>query len=192
MTALNILFLGSDDSPLVDFLRGQGERVTTSEERIDTAFIEKNRYDFLISGGYRYIISASMLRHFPKGRAINLHISLLPWNRGAHPNLWSIYDKTPSGVTIHCLEDGIDTGDIMFQRRVILTPGHTLRSSYDYLHGEVQKLFMEHWDEIRSGQCTFTPQPPGGSFHHQKDLEKLSPYMPQGWDTPVSEFIRKL
>ncbi|MCL0081308.1 hypothetical protein M1N64_03665 [Peptococcaceae bacterium] len=46
-----------------------------------------------------------------QGRAINLHISFLPWNRGADPNFWSFIENAPVGVSIHYLDEGIDTGD---------------------------------------------------------------------------------
>ncbi len=49
---------------------------------------------------------------------INLHISFLPWNRGAHPNFWSFYDDTPKGVTIHLIDEGIDTGAIIYQKEI--------------------------------------------------------------------------
>ena len=51
-------------------------------------------------------------------RAINLHISYLPWNRGADPNLWSAVGM-PKGVTIHYINDGFDTGDILFQKAIL-------------------------------------------------------------------------
>ena len=38
-----------------------------------------------------------------------MHISYLPFNRGAHPNYWSFKDNSPKGVTIHFIDNGIDT-----------------------------------------------------------------------------------
>ena len=53
---------------------------------------------------------------------VNLHISYLPWNRGAHPNFWSFFDATPTGVSIHLIDKGIDTGPIIVQKKVKLDP----------------------------------------------------------------------
>ena len=39
--------------------------------------------------------------------------------QGAHPNFWSFYDNTPSGVTIHLIDAGIDTGDVLYQKKLI-------------------------------------------------------------------------
>ena len=43
-------------------------------------------------------------------------MSYLPYIE-AHPNFWSFMDKTPKGVTIHEISNGIDAGDITFQRQ---------------------------------------------------------------------------
>jgi len=75
-------------------------------------------FDFLVSYGYRTILQNDVLSLFPY-KAINLHISLLPFCRGAHPVFWSIVERQPLGVTIHQLDEGLDTGNILFQ---LVTP----------------------------------------------------------------------
>ena len=50
---------------------------------------------------------------------INLHISYLPYNKGAHPNFWSWVKNTPKGVSIHLISEKIDAGDIIFQKKLI-------------------------------------------------------------------------
>ena len=57
-----------------------------------------------------------MLDRLPD-RVVNLHIAYLPYNRGADPNLWSVLEDTPAGVSIHYVDEGVDTGDIIAQRR---------------------------------------------------------------------------
>ena len=47
---------------------------------------------------------------------LNLHISYLPFNKGAHPNFWSFAENTPSGVTIHKINKKIDSGNIIYQK----------------------------------------------------------------------------
>ena len=39
--------------------------------------------------------------------------------QGFSPNFWSLFEDTPTGVTIHLVDEGIDTGDIIYQRKVI-------------------------------------------------------------------------
>jgi methionyl-tRNA formyltransferase len=56
--------------------------------------------------------------------AINLHPSLLPRYRGPNPYFWQSHQMDlEGGVTIHQIDEGIDTGDILLQRRFPIRPG---------------------------------------------------------------------
>src|SRR5271157_696901 len=70
-----------------------------------------------VSVMFGYLLKPDFLGLLPKG-CINLHPSYLPYNRGAYPNVWSIVDQTPAGVTLHYVDEGIDTGDIIRQKKV--------------------------------------------------------------------------
>lgn len=125
--------------------------------------------DFIISYGYRRIIKGTDLSRF-KGKIINIHMSLLPWNRGAYPNYWSWRDRTPKGVTIHEINDGIDTGPILAQMELPLKASeYTLRTSYDALHVAAIQLFSVAWPLIRCGKIEgrrqVTLQGVRGSYH---------------------------
>ena len=98
---------------------------------ITAADVADGRFDALVSYRYRHILKGDVLGAFPD-RAWNLHISLLPWNRGADPNLWSFLERTPKGVTIHHMDEGLDTGDLVAQRELHFDlDAHTLDSAYD-------------------------------------------------------------
>src|SRR5262245_35065736 len=53
--------------------------------------------DLLISVNLGYILKEAVLR-MPRLGCFNLHTGYLPYNRGAHPNVWAIVDQTPAGV----------------------------------------------------------------------------------------------
>ena len=151
-------------------------------------------FDWLISYGYRHVIPQKVLDLFP-GRAINLHIGLLPWNRGADPNLWSWAEDTPKGVTIHQMDAGIDTGPILFQTEMnigweeLAFESGTLRSTYEDLQATIQAAFRVTWWKIKNGSLRARRQPSGGSYHAKADLAKVQHLLdPLGWDTPVSVF----
>lgn len=116
---MKILLL-SQSEVLADFLRNDGQILLQTMDKIDENFVLKEGIDFIVSYGYRYIVSGEILRHFPK-RAVNLHISLLPYNKGADPNFWSFVEDTPKGVSIHYMDSGLDTGEIIAQKRSNLT-----------------------------------------------------------------------
>jgi methionyl-tRNA formyltransferase len=177
---LKILFLGLDDSPVVLYLRYRGEDVTTVRYALTPEYAKQ--FDWLISYGYRCILKKDVLDLFPD-RAINLHTSFLPWNRGADPNYWSWKDDTPKGVTIHYIDEGIDTGDIIVRESVDLFNKGTLRATYAELHVRMQCLFVCNWHNIKSGDVKRIPQPKFGSCHRSKDMPKLE----NGWDTLVKD-----
>jgi methionyl-tRNA formyltransferase len=181
---MKILFLGYKDSPLIDFLKNAGDEVLVTDEKITPAYLSENNPDFLISYGYRYIIKQDILDLFLPNHAINLHISLLPWNRGADPNLWSFIDNTPKGVTIHYLDAGVDTGDIIVQCEVPIHINDTLKSSYDKLHENIQALFKQNWDSVKTGKCPRIEQKGNGSLHKSKDKQDI--ILENGFDTPVA------
>lgn len=186
---MKILYLGHADSPLISYLKSDQNEVVQTLEKLNFEEVKRSGFDFLVSYSYRHIIKKDLLDLFPS-RAINLHISFLPWNRGADPNLWSFVENTPKGVSIHHLDEGVDTGDIIAQRRVEFNASQeTLASSYAKLHREIQNLFYEVWPAIKSGTAPRIKQPEGGSSH--KASEKKLVLGPQGWETPVSALKKK-
>jgi Formyl transferase len=130
--------------------------------------------DFVISYGYRHIIREPLLSRF-RMRMANIHISYLPWNRGSNPNFWCWYDDTPKGVTIHFVDEGIDTGPIIARMEAThFSDNSTHKSSYDYLHFLAGLLFMNTWPSLRDGKCGDLVESDWrqtGSVHTQKDFE---------------------
>jgi methionyl-tRNA formyltransferase len=182
---VRVLVLGPD-SPVVEGLRSAGEDVERTENRVSAPQV--HRFDFVVSYGYRHIVNPEVIEGL-RGRIVNLHVSLLPWNRGADPNFWSFFDDTPKGVTIHQMDNGVDTGPIIAQREVRFTGRETLASSYSRLRSELEQLFAESWPSIRHGTAPSHPQEPGGSYHGLADRAPLEE-LPDGWDTPVEEVER--
>ena len=163
--------------------------VTSSQ--IDCQYCLDNRFDFLVSYGYRYILKQDLLDLFPC-RAVNLNISLLPYCRGAHPVLWSIMDGHPFGVTIHMLDQGLDTGNILFQHA---TPTKLMQSDsfatvYSKLRLAIETLFVQNWKYIRTSECSGWEQQGLPTLHYSRELEQCLQFMPQGWSTPISVFCK--
>lgn len=183
---MRVLFLGAPDSPLIAFLERQGESVVSTAEPVSAASLAGAGHEYLISYGFRHILHEDVLSLFPN-RAVNLHISLLPWNRGADPNLWSFLEGTPKGVTIHRLDHSIDTGDLLLQRKVDIPRYATLRTSYDLLHEAIRSLFRENWLSLKAGSLPSRPQTGLSSVHRMKDKIAYQAALPLGFDTPVED-----
>jgi len=184
-----VLLLGPARPGLEGYIKRAGDEVLRMEAPLPEVSSSQIEYDFVVSYGYRHLIRQDWLAALPN-RIVNLHISYLPWNRGADPNLWSFLDDTPKGVSIHFVDSGIDTGPLIVQREVLPEPGDTLASSYGRLSAAVEDLFRENWPAICAGVVTPVPQPSAGSCHRRKDRERVAHLLTRGWDTPIEELMK--
>jgi methionyl-tRNA formyltransferase len=127
-----------------------------------------------ISVLFGYILRPALLERFAAG-VINLHPSLLPRNRGACPNVWSIVSQTRAGVALHYLDAGIDTGDVIARETVAVEPIDTGGSLYRKLEQASFELFCRAWPEVRERRAGRTPQSPQeGTRHTLRDLESIA------------------
>ena len=185
---MKILFLYGNERALTLYrwLIGQGDEVHKTQGPITGEYLRSQGFDLVVSYSYRHIIGPAAIEA-ARGRIINLHISYLPYNRGADPNLWSWLEDTPKGVTIHFISEKLDAGDIIAQRLTPLRAGETLASSYNRLSEDVEALFREiypllpHWDGMRK-------KPLGrGSYHPSSALAAYKANLPS-YDIPVEDF----
>ena len=129
--------------------------------------------DVALSIFFGYILRTEFLDLFPKG-CINLHPALLPYNRGAYPNVWSIIDGTPAGVTLHYIDQGVDTGDIIAQQEVPVDETDTGKTLYSKLETASVELFVKTWPAIHMQQITPFPQSEAnGTAHRLHDVEDI-------------------
>lgn len=129
--------------------------------------------DIGISILFGYIVRADFLEIFSKG-CINLHPAYLPYNRGAYPNVWSIVEGTPAGTTLHYIDVGIDTGQIVAQRQVPVEPIDTGETLYCKLEQASLELFKATWPLVKAGRIEIVEQPAeGGTEHRTRDVERI-------------------
>jgi methionyl-tRNA formyltransferase len=115
---------------------------------------------------FGYLLKPDFLSLLPRG-CLNLHPAFLPFNRGAHPNVWGIVDRTPAGVTVHFIDEGVDTGDIVCQKRVPILATDTGESLYHKLEAAALELLREAWPAIESGRFKQTPQRADSATSHK-------------------------
>ncbi len=120
----------------------------------DPGFIETLRRlepDLFVSMYFGRLFSPEMLA-VPKTGCVNMHPTLLPKYRGQGPNVWPIVNgDTETGQTIHWLDEGIDTGDIIAQKAMPLEPKDTGGALGEKLERLGTELFIETWPLIASG-----------------------------------------
>ncbi len=188
-----VLFLGRADSDVLAHLRAVEPAVVAlgPDEPVDAARVRAADPVAAVVHGYRRLILPPVLDLLP-GRIVNLHISLLPWNRGSDPNLWSFVDDTPKGVTIHHVDAGLDTGDIVAQRELAFGDEETLGSTYAALQAALLELFVATWPAIRAGTAPRTPQRGPGSAHRGADRAAVEHLLTAGWETRVGALRSRL
>ena len=119
----------------------------TREERdlVMATWLEEHGADLVVLAGYMHLLTKPFLSRFP-GRVVNVHPSLLPAFPGAHP----IEDALAAGVettgvTVHLVDEGVDTGPILVQEAVPVEPRATLE---DRLHAVEHRLLPETVAEL--------------------------------------------
>jgi phosphoribosylglycinamide formyltransferase-1 len=98
------------------------------EERdlVMATWLEEHGVELVVLAGYMHLLTESFLRRFPD-RIVNVHPSLLPAFPGAHAIRDAIAaGADPTGVTVHYVDEGLDTGPVLAQEPVPLEPRATL------------------------------------------------------------------
>ena len=122
---------------------------------------------------FGYILRPEFLELFESG-VVNLHPSFLPYNRGSNPDIWSIVEGTPAGVTLHYIDKGVDTGDIIAQKQVTVEPVDTGETLYRKLEQTCVELFKATWPLMRSGQVPRLLQgQEEGTYHATADVNLI-------------------
>ena len=108
---------------------------TTPRGRLDAEtegkFVEVLRgenVDLVVLAGFMRIVGPVFLAAYPR-RIINIHPSLLPKHRGSNAAAQALAaGDTTTGCTVHYVDEGVDTGEIIAQREVPVLPGDTAES----------------------------------------------------------------
>ena len=125
---------------------------------------------------------------------INVHGSLLPQYRGAAPINWAIINgETESGVTTFKLKHEIDTGDILLQQKVAISPEDNASTMHDKLMQAGADLLVKTVKGLADRSLQEIPQYqiPAGELKHAPKIFKED--LTINWNRPVKEinnFIR--
>ncbi|SKA06516.1 phosphoribosylglycinamide formyltransferase-1 [Pilibacter termitis] len=110
-------------------------------EREILRLLEKEQVDFIVLAGYMKIIGETLLHAFPQ-KILNIHPAYLPEFPGANGILdaWN-EGVAQSGVTVHFVDEGIDTGQIIEQVRVPIMENDTIETFEERIHQAEYKLY---------------------------------------------------
>jgi methionyl-tRNA formyltransferase len=130
------------------------------------AVLKKLEPDLFVSMYYGRLFSPAALA-VPKLGCLNMHPSLLPKGRGQGPSTWPIINgDTETGQTIHWLDDGIDTGDVIAQKIVPIEREDTPSVLGGKLLKAGVELFIETWPLIEQGKSPRIKQDDSQATYH--------------------------
>ena len=133
---------------------------------------------------YDLVFSLHCKKIFPKVltdyvRCVNIHPGFNPYNRGVFPHVFSIINKLPAGVTIHEMDEGIDTGPIIAQKEVFIDKKDTSTSMYNRLINTEMTLIDDSLDAIiKNDYVTFKVDNHEYLYNSMNDFKKLCDISP--------------
>jgi len=115
--------------------------------------LEKHKVDSVVLAGFMRVLTEGFVKKY-YGRLINIHPSLLPAFPGAHAiqDAWNAKAKE-TGVTVHFVDTGIDTGPIILQRKVPMLSNDTLETLEARIHALEYELYPQALDLVLSGKA---------------------------------------
>lgn len=140
----------------VDVFAFQPKEYASKEdyEREIAAELQQRGVELIVLAGYMRLLSPSFVE-FYNGRIINIHPSLLP----AFPGKDAIgqalaYGVKMTGVTVHFVDGGMDTGPVIAQKAVEIKDGDTAETLAERIHAVEQKLYSEVVSWFAEGRIT--------------------------------------
>lgn len=117
----------------------------TERDLMMATWLEEHGVELVVLAGYMHLLTEPFLRRFPD-RIVNVHPSLLPAFPGAHP-IDDVLDADveTTGVTVHLVDGGVDTGPVLAQETVPVEPRDTL---VERIHAVEHRLLPEVVKEL--------------------------------------------
>ena len=154
-----------------------------------TAELRALQPDLIIVVAYGHILP-SIILNLPRSGCLNVHTSLLPKYRGAAPIQWAIANgETETGVTIMKMDAGLDTGDIIAQRRIPIHPEDDSVTLHDRLARLGAELLTRTIPDYVAGKIQPVPQSAEGVSHAPK-IKKEDGRI--DWNQPARTILNRL
>ena len=167
----------------------QGFEVIVSPDPYDADSIDDFAPDIILSSGYDRLLRPKTVQKYCQ-RIINLHAAYLPWARGIGTTLFATMLRYPYGVSVHFINEGLDTGNLVARKLVRTDQSDTLRTIYSKLFSATEELFFENFPKIVAGQTNGIPQEELGDINTNRSrlqFESVIDSCPNGYDTLITD-----
>ncbi|UCG69079.1 MAG: methionyl-tRNA formyltransferase [Thermoplasmata archaeon] len=145
--------------------------------------------DLMISVGYMGILPKEIFS-IPKKGTINLHAGLLPKYRGRGPITWAlINDEKEIGVTVHFIDEGIDSGDIIYQDKIQITDEDNAKTLYEKATKKSPDILIRALNLLKDKDFKATPQDPQNVIYYPNIPPELGEI---NWASSSREIFNKI
>lgn len=146
-----------------------GDTDRTERDGALAAWLERRDVTLVVLAGWMQLLSADFVRRF-HGRLLNVHPSLLP----AFPGLGAIeraleHGVRVTGVTIHFVDEGTDSGPIILQRAIDLPYAARVEEVEREIHAVEHELLPEAVRAVARGSVRIDPDDPLRVVHEEGD-----------------------
>ena len=130
--------------------------------------VQALRPDFLLSFQAAQLLRPPLIATAALA-ALNLHYGPLPRYRGVAPIAWAIINgEIETGVSLHYIEPGIDSGAVVAAAKVPIDPDDSGRTLYDKCTAAAIELFRQSWPTVRLGAIQSRLQPPDEALYYNR------------------------
>lgn len=129
-----------------------------------------NKYNLFFSLHSKQLFPDNLVENH---RCINVHPGLNPYNRGWFPQVFSILNKLPVGVTIHEMDKELDHGPIIVQQEVPIFQHETSFDVYTKIQQLEIELLEKHLVELVEGSYVTASPKMEGNVNYKDDFDKL-------------------
>ncbi len=137
--------------------RGMGSREAYDEKLVSV--LREAGVEYVVLAGFMRILSPLFVRAF-RGRVLNIHPALLPSFPGVNALGQALaHGVKVTGVTVHWVDDGVDTGPIIAQRAVPILPSDDEAALAKRVHAVEHELYVEVLRDLSEGKIP----PPAGA-----------------------------
>ena len=156
---IKVKFVMSDKHDAYGLKRAQKRKIPTlsqpklkSLEKSVTKLCKANKVELIVLAGFMRLLSPDFVKKW-EGKIINIHPSLLPSFKGAHAVEQAYnYGVKYTGVTVHYVDEGMDTGSIIAQEIVTINKFNSLNDVYAKIHEVEHRLYPNVIRELLKGK----------------------------------------
>lgn len=142
--------------------------------------VKEDKPDIIVSGYFDQIIKKNLIK-IPSFGIINIHLSMLPEYKGVKPVFWVLKNNEyKTGITIHIVEEGLDTGDIVIQKEIDIFPTDSVDSLTKRMSIIGSEILQTAIGNIQLNKLELKKQIGSGSYYSQPTKKDLAHFKEQG------------